>query len=167
METPEEQSIRDQVYAKMMRIEMKRALAFFDSSIALCAIILIEEGLIKAVNKRFLKELGYDYLEVIGEPWTKFVWPDDVDMSVQEDAQMKADSRGTIKFVNRWKKKNGEPIIFQWKTQIDTVNGLYFCIIDILEPCVTERTHICLCGINTPEGCWRAHKKEIGGLKLT
>jgi PAS domain S-box-containing protein len=158
--------IQDEVYEKMMRVEMSRAVAFFDSAIALCAIILIDGGIIKAVNKRFIQELGYEYTEIIGEPWMKFVWPEDLDSSIAEAREMQVDARGTIKYINRWRKKNGDPIIFQWKTQTDLQNGMYFCIIDILGPCVTAPDHICLCGMGKEQSCWRANNRSIGGLKL-
>lgn len=164
--TEEYKKLREDIYSKMMRVEMMRAVEFFDSAIALCAIIMIEGGLIKAVNKRFIEELGYDYPEIIGEPWMKFVWPEDLKTSLQEANEMITDERGTIRYVNRWRKKDGEPVIFQWKTQTDVKNGLYFCIIDVLKPCKTAPDHVCLCGNNTEKACWRHNNRSIGGLKL-
>lgn len=47
---------------------MMRAVESFDSALALCAIIMIDGGIIRAVNRRFIEELGYDYPEIIGQP---------------------------------------------------------------------------------------------------
>lgn len=159
--------LQEEVYSKMMRVEMKRAIDFFDSSIAMCAIMMIDGGIIKAVNKQFIEPLGYDYQEMIGEPWMKFVWPEDLDASIQEAQDMVADERGTIRYINRWRKKNGEPIILQWKTQTDIKTGMYFCIVDVLNPCATSPEHVCLCGVNSERVCWRSNNRSIGGLKLT
>lgn len=83
------------------------------------------EGYFEVINKSFTRELGYSEEELTNQPFINFVHPEDVENTVKE-VQSLGDGSNAIKFQNRYRKKNGSYIWFEWNAQLDTETGKLF-----------------------------------------
>lgn len=79
------------------------------------------------VNPAFTTVLGYSKEELEGQPFIKFVHPEDLDKTYKEVAKL---SQGltTISFENRSRCKDGRYVTLSWNTSPDPVTGNLYCI---------------------------------------
>jgi len=85
------------------------------------------EGYFEITNPSFNKVLGYSQNELSTTPFLDFVHPDDVTATLQAYDQLK-DGRKLIHFINRYRKKEGTYLWFDWNATPDAITGKLYCI---------------------------------------
>lgn len=96
------------------------------------------QGYFEIVNTNFEKVLGYSEKELLGNQFLNFVHPDDIDSTLKEIEKLKAGAV-TINFVNRYRKKDGSYLWFDWNTTPDPATGKIYAIArDITERKIAE-----------------------------
>jgi PAS domain S-box-containing protein len=97
------------------------------------ACIANTQGYFEIINPNFEKILGYSEKELLGNKFVDFVHPDDIEATLKEVDKLKTGSV-TINFVNRYRKKDGNYLWFDWNTTPDTATGkLYAMARDITD----------------------------------
>jgi PAS domain S-box-containing protein len=83
------------------------------------------EGFFETLNKRWETGLGYSKKELMEKKFTEFVHPDDIELTLREIEKLKP---GLVSshFINRYRKKNGDYLWFDWITTSDKESGKYF-----------------------------------------
>jgi len=99
---------------------------FFQNSQDLCCIANIE-GYFEIINPNFEKTLGYSEKELLENKFSTFIHPEDRDATQGELEKLKAGAT-IINFVNRYRKKDGNYIWFEWNTKPDPVSGKLYAI---------------------------------------
>jgi PAS domain S-box-containing protein len=92
---------------------MRELDAFYELSGCL-ACMASADGRFQRLSKGWEDALGYSLDELVGQPWIKFVHPDDVKGTHAVASQMSfAAANG---FVNRYRHKNGSWVTLSWRT---------------------------------------------------
>ncbi|MEK6783380.1 MAG: PAS domain S-box protein [Bacteroidota bacterium] len=118
--------------SKKVEDQLKEFKYFFNNSGDLCCIANMQ-GYFETLNPNFEKVLGFSRKELLEIPFMNFVHPDDFPATLQEIERLKAGSL-TINFVNRYRKKDGEYLWFDWNATPDPVTKkLYAIARDITE----------------------------------
>lgn len=89
--------------------------------------VLGKDGYYEEVNATFIKSLGYSKEELLSNPFTTFIHPDDIEKSVNELENL-SNGNSSVLFENRMLKKNGEYIVIQWNKNLDFTNDTIFGI---------------------------------------
>lgn len=96
-------------------------------------------GYFELVNPYFQNILGYTVKELLETTFLDFVHPEDLDATLQEVEKLSKGAK-TINFVNRYRKKNGEYLWFEWNSTPNPVTGKIFAIArDISERITIEK----------------------------
>lgn len=112
---------------------------FFENSQDLCCIANFD-GYFEIINPNFEKKLGYSKKELLENKFFNFIHPDDIDSTKKELEKLKTGSV-TINFVNRYRKKDGLYLWFEWSASPDTGNREVYAIArDITERKLAEVT---------------------------
>ena len=91
------------------------------------------EGYFEVINSNFEKSLGYSESELLESQFLSFVHPDDIDLTLKEIEKLQKGAK-TINFANRYRKKDGNYLWFDWNTTPNAVTGkLYAVARDITE----------------------------------
>ena len=91
------------------------------------------EGYFEILNPNFSKLLGYTNEELQANQFLTFIHPDDIDATLKEVEKLKTGAL-TINFVNRYRKKDGSYLWFDWNATPNAVTGkLYAIARDITE----------------------------------
>ncbi|MES2397282.1 MAG: PAS domain S-box protein [Bacteroidota bacterium] len=91
------------------------------------------QGYFEIINPNFEKVLGYSEKELLDNKFVDFVHPDDIESTLKEVDKLKTGSV-TINFVNRYRKKDGNYLWFDWNATPDTATGkLYSMARDITD----------------------------------
>lgn len=91
------------------------------------------EGYFEILNPNFEKLLGYSEKQLLENQFLNFIHPDDIAATLLEIEKLKTGAL-TINFVNRYRKKDGSYLWFDWNTTPDPVTGkLYAIARDITE----------------------------------
>lgn len=99
---------------------------FFDNSYDLLC-IANTQGYFEVLNPNWVNVLGYSEPELRENPFFYFIHPDDIDSTQRELEKLKTGST-TINFVNRYRKKDGSYLWFEWSTTPDHSTGKLFAI---------------------------------------
>jgi PAS domain S-box-containing protein len=99
---------------------------FFDNSYDLLC-IANTQGYFEVLNPNWVNVLGYPEVELLENPFFHFIHPDDIDSTQKELEKLKTGST-TINFVNRYRKKDGSYLWFEWSTTPDHTTGKLFAI---------------------------------------
>ncbi len=103
---------------------------FFVSLDMLC--IADATGLFIKVNKAFETILGYTVAELEGRNFLQFVHPDDLQPTLDLISKMKEEQQPSFYYINRYKKKDGNYLIFEW-CSVPVGNLIYAAARDITE----------------------------------
>ncbi|MEZ4774170.1 MAG: PAS domain-containing protein [Bacteroidia bacterium] len=87
------------------------------------------DGYFKLINPAFSNILGHSNEELLRRPYMDFVHPDDVESTLNEAKKLADRSITTIGFVNRYRKKDGTYVYFEWNVFPDAENQLLYCTI--------------------------------------
>jgi PAS domain S-box-containing protein len=98
---------------------------FFDQSVDLQC-IANNKGYFLKISPSWSELLGYTSAELCSQPFVNFVHPDDRDKTAEEAEQLD-DGSPTLKFENRYIKKNGGVVHLNWNSRKDELNGLFYC----------------------------------------
>ncbi len=98
---------------KSLELLSQRYKAIFDNSLA--GIYVLQDDKIKMVNPAFLRILGYDSLdEVIGQPWKKFIFPEDHQLVISSGMPERQKGIGPAKrYTPRALRKDGAAITIE------------------------------------------------------
>lgn len=86
------------------------------------------DGYFKLVNPAFVDILGYSEEELLSRPFVEFIHPDDRTSTIEEVDTIREGQIPTYKFENRYLKKDGGVITFQWVSSTDNDQGLIYAI---------------------------------------
>ena len=97
------------------------------------ACIANADGYFEVVNKSFEKVLGYSEKELLNNSFLKYIHPDDVESTLKEIENL-SNGKRTLNFINRYKKKNGDTVLLDWKANFNKItNKIYAIARDITE----------------------------------
>ena len=81
----------------------------------------------KEVNDTFTRVLGYSREELLSRSFLDFVSLDDMEKTLATFKFISKENPA-VDFENRYIKKNGEIVFLQWKSNMDTFNGLIYSV---------------------------------------
>jgi PAS domain S-box-containing protein len=123
--------IRNITEQKKTEEKLKEYQYFFNNSHDLIAIT--NETHFEIINPNFQRVLGYSEKELLDEPFLNFIHPDDIDATIYELKKLNAGAE-TNNFTNRYRKKNGDYLLFEWNVSPDPITGkLYASARDITD----------------------------------
>ncbi|MES2284671.1 MAG: PAS domain S-box protein [Bacteroidota bacterium] len=123
---------RDVTQQKLLEKKLIEYKHFFDHTSDFACIANMQ-GYFEIINPNFEKVLGYSEKELLENKFVDFVHPDDIESTLKEVEKLKT-GVVTINFVNRYRKKDGNYLWFDWNTTPDTATGkLYAIARDITE----------------------------------
>jgi PAS domain S-box-containing protein len=99
---------------------------FFNVSIDLMC-IAGRDAYFKRINPAFEKCLGWSETELLSQPFTSFVHPDDIGASESAIAQLNQ-GENVLQFENRYRCQDGSYKWFMWNSYIDTDTGLVYAV---------------------------------------
>ncbi|HSD07864.1 PAS domain-containing protein [Flavobacterium sp.] len=99
---------------------------FITDSLDLVCIVNYD-GYFTLINDAFIDVLKYSREELLSKPFYDFIHPDDLEATSLICKKISKTSPA-IDFVNRYIKKNGEVVYFQWKANLNTDNNLIYAI---------------------------------------
>lgn len=103
------------------------------------ACIANANGFFEVVNKSFENILGYTEQELLSTSFLEFIHPDDLTSTSDELKDLSTGKR-TINFINRFKKKNGDYVILDWKSNFNQdTNKIYAIARDITSQKILEK----------------------------
>lgn len=97
---------------------------FFRLSVELMCIANFD-GYFKKVSKSFVDLLGYSEQEMLEKPYYTFVYPEDLDNTVHE-LQRIAEGNQSIRFENRYVKKDGSIVRLMWTASHNPEDNLVY-----------------------------------------
>lgn len=109
---------------KKMEESLKAADKFFNMSLDM--MIIASDKFIK-INSSVTKTLGYSEEELLNKPFMDFVYPDDIEITLNEVAKLKSGIL-TINFENRYICKDGSLKWILWSTSPDVSTGLLYAV---------------------------------------
>jgi len=109
---------------KKLEESLKAADKFFNMSLDM--MIIASDKFIK-INPSVTKTLGYAEEELLSKPFLDFVYPDDVEITLNEVAKLQKGAL-TINFENRYRCKDGSLKWILWSTSPDVSTGLLYAV---------------------------------------
>lgn len=109
---------------KKLEESLKSADKFFNMSLDM--MIIASDKFIK-INPSVTKTLGYTEEELMSKPFLDFVYPDDIEITLNEVAKLKT-GFSTINFENRYICKDGSLKWILWSTSPDVSTGLLYAV---------------------------------------
>ncbi|HMK04642.1 MAG TPA: PAS domain S-box protein, partial [Ferruginibacter sp.] len=106
--------------------QLKEFQHFFNNSNDLSC-IANKEGYFEILNPGFEKVLGYSKNELTENPFIDFVHPDDIPATLNAYQKLKAGAL-VVHFFNRYRKKDGSYLWFDWNATPNPVTGKLYCI---------------------------------------
>lgn len=117
---------RDITDRKNAEEQLKEYKYFFDNSNDLC-LIANEEGYFETITPKVEEVLGYSNAEISQIPFIELVYPDDVPSTLLNYDKLKSGAT-VINFANRYRKKDGSYVWFEWNTSPNSVTRKLYCI---------------------------------------
>jgi PAS domain S-box-containing protein len=109
---------------KKLEESLKSADKFFNMSLDM--MIIASDKFIK-INPSVTKTLGYTEEELLSRPFLDFVYPDDIDSTLNEVKKLQSGAL-TINFENRYICKDGSLKWILWSTSPDVSTGLLYAV---------------------------------------
>jgi PAS domain S-box-containing protein len=118
--------VKDISARKQLEEQLKEFEHFFNNSNDFSC-IANKDGYFEILNPSFTKVLGYSQNELSENPFLNFVHPDDITATLQEYDKLKSGAT-VIHFFNRYRKKDGSYLWFDWNASPNPVTGKLYCI---------------------------------------
>lgn len=109
---------------KKLEESLKAADKFFNMSLDM--MIIASDKFIK-INPSVTKTLGYTEEELLSKPFLDFVYPGDIEITLNEVAKLQKGAL-TINFENRYRCKDGSLKWILWSTSPDVSTGLLYAV---------------------------------------
>ena len=109
---------------KKLEESLKAADKFFNMSLDM---MIIASGKFIKINPSVTKTLGYTEEELLSKPFLDFVYPDDIEITLNEVAKLQKGAL-TINFENRYRCKDGSLKWILWSTSPDVSTGLLYAV---------------------------------------
>lgn len=109
---------------KKLEESLKSADKFFNMSLDM--MIIASDKFIK-INPSVTKTLGYSEQELLSKPFLDFVYPDDIEITMNEVKKLQSGAL-TINFENRYICKDGSLKWILWSTSPDISTGLLYAV---------------------------------------
>ncbi|WP_281297727.1 PAS domain-containing protein [Flavobacterium limnophilum] len=109
---------------KKLEESLKAADKFFNMSLDM--MIIASDKFIK-INPSVTKTLGYSEEELLSKPFLDFVYPDDIEITLNEVKKLQSGAL-TINFENRYICKDGSLKWILWSTSPDVSTGLLYAV---------------------------------------
>ena len=109
---------------KKLEESLKAADKFFNMSLDM--MIIASDKFIK-INPSVTKTLGYSEQELLSKPFLDFVYPDDIEITMNEVKKLQSGAL-TINFENRYICKDGSLKWILWSTSPDISTGLLYAV---------------------------------------
>ena len=109
---------------KKLEESLKSADKFFNMSLDM--MIIASDKFIK-INPSVTKTLGYSEQELLSKPFLDFVYPDDIEITMNEVKKLQSGAL-TINFENRYICKDGSLKWILWSTSPDILTGLLYAV---------------------------------------
>lgn len=106
-------------------MSLKAADNFFNISLEIMAIA--NKDKFEKVNPTMIKTLGYTEEELLGNPFLKYVYPDDIE-STKKEIELLQKGNATIEFHNRWICKDGSTKWLNWSATPDINTGHLYAV---------------------------------------
>lgn len=106
--------------------QLKEYKYFFDNSNDLC-LIANEQGYFETITPKVEEVLGYSNREITETPFIQLVHPDDISSTLLVYDELKAGAT-VINFVNRYRKKDGTYLWFDWNASPNPETHKLYCI---------------------------------------
>ncbi|MBL7703283.1 MAG: PAS domain S-box protein [Ferruginibacter sp.] len=120
-------SIRNYIaIGKKSEKQLKEFEYFFNNSNDFSC-IANKQGYFEIVNSSFNKVLGYSQNELSTKPFLDFVHPDDIPATLEAYNQLK-EGASLIHFINRYRKKDGDYLLFDWNATPNPHTDKLYCI---------------------------------------
>jgi PAS domain S-box-containing protein len=119
-------SIRDISQEKIAEERLKEFEYFFNNTKDFSC-IANSKGYFEIVNPSFEKVLGHSKNELSEKPFLDFVHPDDIPATLEVYEQLKSGAQ-VINFINRYRKKDGNYLWFDWNATPNATTGKLYCI---------------------------------------
>ena len=112
---------------------------FFEKSSDLMCIV-DSKGLFIHVNPAWEKVLGYSYEEIVGKPFTDFIYPEDLERTLKEyEEELKG--KEVYSFINRFLCKDGSFRWLDWRSSVNPDDNILYSVArDITEQYKAEKT---------------------------
>ncbi len=120
-------AIQDITQTKQAKAQLEEFQKLFKISSDLMAISNFK-GYFEVLNPKWEEILGYTDEELKAQPFLHFVHPDDLDRTQQEAEELTKGKGETLKFENRYRKKNGTYVWLEWNTVIDYNSQKFYSI---------------------------------------
>lgn len=109
---------------KKMEDSLKSADKFFNMSLDM--MIIASDSFVK-INPSVTRILGYSQEELLSKPFLDFVYPDDIEITLNEVKKLQSGVQ-TINFENRYVCKDGSLKWILWSTSPDPSTGLLYAV---------------------------------------
>lgn len=109
---------------KKLEVSLKASDKFFNMSLDM--LIIASDKFIK-INPSVTKTLGYSEEELLSKPFLDFVYPEDIEITMNEVAKLQT-GVSTINFENRYVCKDGSLKRILWTTSPDPSTGLLYAV---------------------------------------
>ena len=106
----------------------ERFRAVFDMSLDMICVADIRTATFLQVNPAFMETLGYSEAELIGRPFLDFIHPDDVEKTRRVVKEKLQRGETVIAFETRYRRKDGQYLWLEWKSQPDSAKGITYAI---------------------------------------
>ena len=116
---------------KNMSESLKASDAFFNMSID--SLVIASEDTFIKINPSLSKLLGYSDEELLSQPFTTFIFPEDIAKTEEEIKKLK-EGTNLVNFKNRWVCKDKSIKWLSWNATADKTTGILYAIVsDITE----------------------------------
>lgn len=116
---------RDVTINKEYKESMKAADTFFNISKDI--LIIASQNMFVKINPALSKSLGFSDIELLKNPYTTYIFPEDLAMTEKEIEKLQKGA-DLVNFRNRWVHKDGTIKWFSWKATSDANTGLLYAI---------------------------------------
>lgn len=100
---------------------------FFQMSLDML-VVMGSDGRFRRVNQAWIDTFGFAAKDVVGRPWSDFIHPDDLDITIAEAQQNLVVGRPAINFANRYRCSDGTYRWLEWVSRKSSAGPMAFAV---------------------------------------